>query len=202
MKVRYSRNDSINAKTLKQLHKKYKNEQLFVDVCSSAIPFKERLKGGELLDFLNTLEGFKIDYISVDSLDKFGKNLQDILSVVKIFDQLGITVKIDNLGIESLVKGKANETFTLLIKALINVADMEKHTMLELQKNGIAKAKANGIYKGRVKGSVESKEVILKKYGKVIRALSKGKSLRETAKSCNVSLGTVQKVKRLVGKTY
>ncbi|WP_298475862.1 recombinase family protein [uncultured Maribacter sp.] len=198
MRARYYRVDSITSKTKKELEKKYKTEELFIDVCSSSIPFKERLRSKELLNFLNTLEGFKIDYISVNSLDEFGKNIHDILSTITVFNQLGLTIKIDNLKIESLVKGKPNETFVLLVNALTNIADMEKKTMLDLQKKGIAKAKAKGVYKGRIKGSVEPKEVVLKKYNKVIKVLSTGKSLRETAKICKVSLGTVQKVKKLL----
>ncbi len=198
MKARYIRVESLPKALEKKLQKKYKNQQLFIDCCIAAIPFKERSKGKELLDFLNTLEGFKIDYLSVDSIDQLGKNLQDITTTIKTFEELGITIKIDNLGIESLVKGKPNEIFVLLLKAFANVYQMEKQSALEMQKKGIAVAKAKGTYKGRVKGSVESKEVVLEKHKKVVATLLKGKTLRNTAKICKVSLGTVQKVKRLI----
>ncbi|RKR13220.1 DNA invertase Pin-like site-specific DNA recombinase [Maribacter vaceletii] len=198
MKARYALLDSFNEKEEKKLHKKFKNQYLFLDFCSAAIPFKERLKAKELLNFLNTLEGFKIDYLSIASIDQLGKNLHDILRTIKIFDQLGITIKIDNLGIESLVKGKPNEVFSLLLTALDNIFTIEKQNLSEVQKRGIAIAKANGSYKGRVKGSIEPKEIVLKKHKKVVATLLKGKTLRDTAKICKVSLGTVQKVKKLI----
>ncbi|WP_299433026.1 recombinase family protein [uncultured Maribacter sp.] len=198
MKARYIQVESLPKTLEKKLQKKYKNQQLFIDCCIAATPFKERSKGKELLNFLNTLEGFKIDYLSVDSIDQFGRNLQDITATIKIFEELGITIKIDNLGIESLVKGKPNEIFVLLLKAFTNVFQMEKQSALKMQKKGISVAKAKGTYKGRAKGSVESKEVVLEKHKKVVATLLKGKTLRDTAKICKVSLGTVQKVKRLI----
>jgi hypothetical protein len=42
---------------------------------------------------------------------------------------------------------------------------------------------------------VESIEDFLLKYKEVIKNLKKGNSIRDTAKICNVSIGTVQKVK-------
>ena len=56
-------------------------------------------------------------------------------------------------------------------------------------------AKAKGRYKGRLRGSKESKDEVLAKYPQVIKRLKEGHSLRNTSKLCDVSLGTVQKVK-------
>lgn len=81
---------------------------------------------------------------------------------------------------------------------MANVAVMERETLLERQAEGIAIAKAKGVYKGRVRGSVESKEEVLKKYKSVVRFLNENLSLRKTAKLADVSLGTVQKVKNLM----
>ena len=43
--------------------------------------------------------------------------------------------------------------------------------MLERQKEGIAFAKANGNYKGRLKGSKNSKEVILARYPELVKEI-------------------------------
>ena len=80
---------------------------------------------------------------------------------------------------------------------MANIAEMEKETLLERQKEGIALAKLRGVYKGRDLGSIESDEDFLNKYNGVIKTLKKGISIRDVAKICSVSVGTVQKVKKI-----
>ena len=75
-------------------------------------------------------------------------------------------------------------------------AEIEKKE--KRQREGIAIAKAKGIYKGRVKGSTESDKEVLNKYKDVVKFLNRNQSLRNTAKLCNVALGTVQKVQRIL----
>lgn len=128
-----------------------------------------------------------------------GRNLFDILSTLEVFNEKNITLKVDNLGIESLVNGKPNSAFKLIISVMANIAEM-KQTMLERQREGIKIAIAKGIYKGRVKGSKETDQQVLEKYKNVVKYLKQGQSLRNTAKLCNVSLGTVQKVKGILGQ--
>lgn len=128
-----------------------------------------------------------------------GRNLFDILSTLEVFNEKNITLKVDNLGIESLVNGKPNSAFKLIISVMANIAEM-KQTMLERQREGIKIAIAKGIYKGRVKGSKETDQQVLDKYKNVVKYLKQGQSLRNTAKLCNVSLGTVQKVKGILGQ--
>ncbi|MFS4455459.1 recombinase family protein [Maribacter sp. 2304DJ31-5] len=191
MKARYVRVSTPDQKLERQLVVQNPDERLFVDVCSGTIPFAEREKGNELLS------DEQIDYISVKSIDRLGRNLLDILNTLKHFEQKKVIVKVDNLDIESLVNGKPNQAFKLIVSVLANISEMERETMLERQREGIAIAKVKGNYKGRVRGSVESKEDFLAKYPKVVKTLKK-QSLRNTAKLCGVSLGTVQKVKSAI----
>lgn len=197
MKARYIRVSTGNQNTERQLVKKHPNEALFIDVISGAIPFKERPKGKELFD---EVEKGTVNYISVHSIDRLGRNLFDILSTLEILYEKKVNLKVDNLGIESLVNEKPNHAFKLIISVMANIAEMERESLLERQREGIAIAKAKGTYKGRVKGSVESDKDVLERYKSVIKHLKNGQSLRNTAKLCEVSLGTVQKVKALLKK--
>jgi len=197
MKARYIRVSTSNQKTERQLVKKNQNETLFIDVISGAIPFKERPKGKELF---NEIEKGNINYISVHSIDRLGRNLFDILSTLEVFYKKEVNLKVDNLGIESLVNKKPNHAFKLIISVMANIAEMERESLLERQREGIAIAKAKGIYKGRVKGTVESDKDVLERYKNVVKQLKNGQSLRNTAKLCEASLGTVQKVKAILKK--
>jgi DNA invertase Pin-like site-specific DNA recombinase len=194
MKARYLRISTPNQKLGRQLVKQHPNETLFIDVVSGSVPFIEREQGKKLLE---AVRDSKIDYISVNAIDRLGRNLLDILYTLKTFEENSVTVKVDNLGIESMVKGKTNSAFKLIISVLANIAEMERETLLERQREGITIAKAKGKYKGRIRGSKEPKKVFLSKYSNVQKRLKEGHSMRNTAKLCDVSLGTVQKVKRL-----
>ncbi|AQW97445.1 recombinase family protein [Elizabethkingia anophelis] len=197
MKARYIRVSTGNQNTERQLKKNHPNEKLYIDIVSGAIPFKEREQGNKLIQ---DIEADSIKYISVHSIDRLGRNLFDILATLELLNEKKVTLKVDNLGIESLVNNKPNSAFKLIISVMANIAEMERETMLERQKEGIKIAIAKGVYKGRVKGSKESDEQVLSKYKEVVKYLKRGQSLRDIAKLCNVSLGTVQKVKKILEK--
>lgn len=198
MKARYNRVSTANQKLERQIAKQNPDEVLFNDVVSGSVAFKDRVKGKELI---NAIKSGGITYISVSSIDRLGRNLMDILSTLELCNEYNVTIKVDNLGIESRVNNKPNQVFKLIISVLGNVAEMERENILERQREGIAIAKAKGTYKGRVRGSVESDDEVLAKYKHVIKYLNQKQSLRNTAKLAGVSVNTVQKVKRTLEKT-
>lgn len=196
-KARYIRVSTGNQKTARQEARQNKDEIIFTDIVSGSIPFEDREKGKDLM---KAIQSGEIDYVSVSSIDRLGRNLYNILTTLEFFKENGIILKVDNLGIESLVNGKENSAFKLIISVMANIAEMERESILERQREGIALAKLKGIYKGRVLGSKESEVDFLAKYKEVVKSLKKGNSVRDTAKICKVSTGTVQKVKRLMKK--
>ena len=195
MKARYIRVSTGNQKTERQEQKNHPDEKIYIDIVSGAIPFKEREQGKRMIQ---DIEDGLITYVTVHSIDRMGRNLFDIIATLTLLEEKGITLKVENLGLESLINGKPNSAFKLIISVMANIAEMERETLLERQKEGIRIAIAKGVYKGRVKGSKESDEQILSKYKEVVKYLKKGQSLRDVAKICNVSLGTVQKVKKIL----
>lgn len=192
MKARYNRISTASQNIERQLAKQNPNETLYNDVVSGAVAFNDREQGKSLIEDVKV---GKINYISVSSIDRVGRNLQDIINSITFLDEHDVVLKVDNLGIESRLNGKKNPTFDLIVSVMANVAVMERETLLERQREGIAIAKAKGTYKGRVRGSVESKEEVLQKYKGVVKLLKQDFSLRKTAKLEGVSLGTVQKIK-------
>ena len=195
MNARYNRISTTNQNLDRQTIKATDNELVFNDVVSGSVPFIEREQGKKLIEAVN--DG-NINYITVSSIDRLGRNTLDILQTIELFNNKGVTLKVDNLGIESMTNNKSNQVFNLIVSVMGNVATMERETLLERQKEGIAIAKANGTYTGRVKGSKETPQQLLTKHKQVVKYLKAGQSLRNTAKLSNVSLGTVQKIKKLL----
>ncbi|CAD7814874.1 Putative transposon Tn552 DNA-invertase bin3 [Chryseobacterium aquaeductus] len=197
MKARYIRVSTLNQKIERQLEKQYPDEKIYIDKLSGSIPFSERVHAKELL---KAVEENKIHYMSVSSIDRLGRNTLDVLQTIEKLHKNNICLKVDNLGLESWVNGKENPTFKLIISVLANISEMERNSLLERQKEGIAIAKAKGTYKGRLKNTTESVDEFLAKYPNVIHYLKKKNppTIIEIAKLTDCSKNTVQKVKKYI----
>lgn len=196
MKARYIRISSSTQNTIRQYQKQTPDELVYVDVISGAIPFNERPAAQELI---KAIEDGIIDYLSCEAVDRLGRSAYDIQSTINYLNNKGVNLKIENLGVESFVKGKINSIFKMITDVLANVAQMEREASKERQAQGIAIALAQGKFKGRVKGSSIPESVVLGTYKNVVKELKLGgNSLRKVAAICGVSLATVQKVKRII----
>lgn len=198
MKARYIRVSSATQNTVRQFQNQHPDEQIFVDVISGSVAFKSRPQAKLLLD---AIQAGTIDYISVEAIDRIGRDAFDIQSTIQDFNKLGVTLKVDNLGVESIVKGKPSTTFKMISDVLANVAEMTRQNLKEAQAQGIKIAVAQGKFKGRVKGTTTPDDVVLSTYKNVVKELKLGtNSLRKIAAICDVSLSTVQKVKGILDK--
>jgi DNA invertase Pin-like site-specific DNA recombinase len=195
MKARYIRTSSIGQNEARQVARQNPDEMIYLDKISGSVPFSERPQAGQLL---KDIADGKIEIVSTSSIDRLGRNTINILQTIESFNKAGVNLKVDNLGLESLINGKENPTFKLIVSVLANISEMERASLRERQLEGIAQAKMRGVYKGREKGTTEDKEVVLQKYKEVVRFLKMKKSLRDVAGRCNVSLGTVQRVRKLL----
>jgi DNA invertase Pin-like site-specific DNA recombinase len=194
MKARYVRVSTLGQNEARQLARQHPDEKVFIEKISGTIPFNKRPQAQELMKLI---ENGEVKYLSVSSIERLGRGTLDVLHTIEYLHQHGVVLKVDNLGIESMVEGKENPTFKLIISVLANIGEMERSTLRERQLEGIAEAKKRGAYRGREKGTTESREEVLEKYKEVVRYLKMEKSLRDISSRCSVSLGTVQKVKRL-----
>jgi DNA invertase Pin-like site-specific DNA recombinase len=196
-KARYIRTSSKSQSSLRQEKKAYPDELIYMDVISGSVPFNQRPAGMKLLCDILIQD---IKYITFHDISRAGRNTIDVLNTLKHFQDRGITVKIENLGIESMIEGKPNPVFNLLTTVLAEIYSMERTTLLERQQEGIAIAKANGTYTGRVKGSVESDKIVLAKYPAAVKAIKNHPelSLRKLAKLGECSENTIKKLKAII----
>jgi DNA invertase Pin-like site-specific DNA recombinase len=194
MKARYIRVSSSNQNEARQLARQHPEERLFIDKVSGTTPFQKRDQAKVLLD---EVQRGNVKFLAASSIDRLGRDTIDVLSTIQYLNEKGVTLRVDNLGLESLVAGKENPTFKLIVSVLANIAEMERTTLRERQLEGIAEARKKGVYKGRVKGSKETPEQILAKYPDAVRYLKMGKSIRDVSGRCRISIGTVHKIRAL-----
>jgi DNA invertase Pin-like site-specific DNA recombinase len=168
-----------------------------VDICSGSIPFEDR-PGGEAL-MRKVQLGF-VGSVSVQSIDRLGRNTLDILTTIKWFTKQGVNIISQKEGLQTLLEdGTENPTAKLMVGILGTLAEFELSRIKERQMEGIAKAKERGVYK--INGgnrSIETKTKFLSK-GKnalCLKELKRGTSVRRAALLSGVSRMTAHKVKK------
>lgn len=194
-KVKYIRVSTEEQNTGRQEVNAKEFSKIYIDKTSGAIQFIERKEAKKLLADIET--GI-VTEIHIASIDRLGRNIIDILTMVEFFNQKSIKLFVENIGMFSLIDNKPNPSFKMIVSVLGNVAEMERNNMLERQRQGIELAKAKGTYTGRLYGTKMTNEEILTKYKSVVRELKNGESLRRASKIGGCSLGTAQKIQKLI----
>ena len=195
MKIaKYIRTSTTEQSTLRQentIHKTY------IDKCSGSILFNERPSAIKLLNDINAK---KVEILHVHSIDRLGCNAYDIQTTLNTLNNLNINVYVENIGLYSMIENKPNSIFKMITDVLSNVAEMERSSLLERQREGILIAKAKGTYKGRQMNTSETREQFLSKYNQSHLELIKDEkySIRKLASITNLSNNTVVKIRKIL----
>jgi DNA invertase Pin-like site-specific DNA recombinase len=167
------------------------------DKCSGAVPFFDRPGGMKVKKLIN--KGI-LTSLTALSIDRLGRNLQDILATIQYFTERKIPVHFLSPALSTLDKnGKEDTCASLLIGLMGVIGQMERSQIRERQLEGIKLAKLKGVYKGRTEGSREDVLAFLgkEKNKKVLEYLKKGYKGNEAAKLAGVHINTVTKIKKL-----
>ena len=109
----------------------------------------------------------------------------------------GVSVYIQNLGIHTLQpNGEVNPVASIMVTVLAEMANIERSNIVYRLNSGRDSYIKNGGKLGRKPGSVKTSEQKREEYKEVISLLKKGYSIRNTSKLSNVSISTVQRVKK------
>lgn len=171
-------------------------EAVFAEKISGAKPNKERT---ELLNMVSYVEGNHINKVLVTELSRLGRDTLQVLEVIQMLNEKGISLYIQNYNIETLTKdGKVNAMSQFLITILAEVARMERKTIRERVESGYKNYRANGGKVGRKIGYKKTEETIREQYTEEIKLLKKGYSLRNISKITGTSINTIRKCKSLI----
>ncbi|WP_415060947.1 recombinase family protein [Flavobacterium sp.] len=198
-KVKYIRVSSIEQNTGRQEVNANEFSKIYIDKTSGSIQFTERKEASKLL---KDIQSGLVTEIHISSICRLGRSIIDILVMVEFFNQNSIKLFVENIGMFSLIDGKPNPSFKMIVSVLGNVAELERTNMLERQRQGIELAKLKGAYTGRLHGTKMTNAEVLTKYKVVVRELKKGESLRRASKIGGCSLGTAQKIKSLLENSH
>ena len=137
-----------------------------------------------------------IDCLLVSELSRLGRNVDEVLATVRFCKDRNLNVffKKENLSLFQS-DGSKNPFLNIFISVLGTCAEMERENIYFRLQSGRKRYIENGGRIGRKKGSTKSKEKKEQEYSKVIKELRRGTSVRRTAKLCDVSVSTVQRLR-------
>ena len=139
----------------------------------------------------------RVDVVLVSELSRCGRAVWEVLDTIRTLKDNGINAYFQKEGLSLFsADGKENPYLAVMVSVLGVCAQMERENITYRLNSGRAKYIADGGKLGRKVGSVKSKERKQEEYSKVIRSLRNGKSIRDTAAICSVSISTVQRVKK------
>jgi DNA invertase Pin-like site-specific DNA recombinase len=200
----YSRVSTIGQNSSRQIasfktHGFVTSSNVFVDKIQGNIPFLKRPEAIKLFDAVtSSTENNKT--VVIDSIDRLGRNLLDILQTIELFSKNEICVKSLKEGFETFVNGKENPMAKMVISVMGSIAEMERNRIKERQSEGITIAKAEGKFKGRKVGSIQTNERLLQRHPVIVQKLKKGLSIRDVSEITGASTTTVNKVKKALSE--
>lgn len=176
-------------------------------------PFSEHISGATknsertvLMNCLNYAKANKVDIIYFSSLDRMGRAIWQVLETVKfcLDNHINCYFQKEQMSLY-LEDGNENPFLAIFISVISTCAAIErdsiKFRLNDARSKKIAEAKAVGKTLaeagfGRPKGSIKTPEKKAIEYAKVLRYLRQKKSIRDTAKLCDVSVSTVKRLKK------
>ena len=138
-----------------------------------------------------------VDVVLFSELSRCGRAVWEVLDTIRTLKDNDINAFFQKEGLSLFsADGKENPYLAVMVSVLGVCAQLERDNITYRLNSGRAKYIADGGKLGRKVGSVKSKERKQEEYSKVIRSLKQGKSIRDIAKICEVSISTVQRVKK------
>ena len=166
--------------------------------------FEEHISGAKknderiiLRECLNFCFNNVIDTLLISELSRLGRNVDEVLENVKLCKEHRLNIYFQKEQLNTFnADGTENPFLTIMIAVLGTCAQMERENIKFRLNSGRQKYINDGGRLGRKVGSVKSEDTKLAEYKDVIRELKRGTSIRRTAKLCDVSVSTVQRVKK------
>jgi len=184
--IRVSTTDQ-NTSRQEEMFKGLKIDKYYIEKVSGK-NIKDRPELQKMMDYVR--EG---DIVIVESISRFGRSLQDLLTLINQLNEKGVQFR-------SIKEGDIDTTTPtgkLVFSIFASLAEFERETIRQRQAEGIVIAKAKGVYKGRVRKQINRNEFI----SLYNRWQSKEITKEYMRKKLNVSLSTLDRRIALYRKT-
>lgn len=142
-----------------------------------------------------------VNTLCVSEISRLGRSVKIVVNTIDQLTKAGVNIYIQNIQLSTLdSEGQPNAIAKMITAVLSSFSEVELNGILyRLQSGRRVAIEQHNVKLGRKVGSVKTKEQKQEEYSKVIRSLKQGKSIRDTAVLCDVSVSTVFRVKREFG---
>lgn len=159
----------------------------------------------EIMEMLQYIEQNNIDKVCVLEISRLGRNTLEALKIIELLNKRKVCLFIKNYNLETLdAKGNVNPITSLITTILLEVAQMERHTIIDRMSSGrdqyIAKCRKEGIKMGRPSTYRKSDDTMREQYKKEISLLKQGMSLRNISIITGTSIMTIRKLYKFAQK--
>jgi DNA invertase Pin-like site-specific DNA recombinase len=198
----YSRTSTVLQNSARQVetfknHEGYDPSRLFVERIQGNVPFLQRPEAIKMFDEITNQKGACT--VTVDSIDRLGRSLIDILHTIDLFTKNKINLKSIKEGFNTLLdNGEVNPMAQLVISCMGSIAEMNRNQIKTRAMEGIKVAQALGKFQGRKIGAVQTDEKLLQRHQTIVKKLQKGISMRDISEITGSSSATICKVKKVM----
>lgn len=138
-----------------------------------------------------------VNTLCVSEISRLGRSVKIVVNTIDELSKAGVNIFIQNIQLCTLnADGQPNPIAKMITAVLSSFSEIERDGIIYRLQSGRAMAKSKNVKMGRKVGSVKSVEKKQEEYAKVIKLLKNGQSIRNTAKLSEVSISTVQRVKK------
>lgn len=148
---------------------------------------------------LQLCAGGQIKKVLITEVSRLGRRPSQTHQILETLTTQGVSIYIGQYNIETLLpNNKLNPAASMIFSITADMARQERETMIERIISGMAQAKRRGQTFGRKPGRLYSDDDLRKRYSKPLKALQQGLSIRKVAKLYDLSVDTVQRIKKLM----
>lgn len=166
--------------------------------------FEEKISGAKrneerpvLTECLDFCIANKVDILLTSELSRLGRNSFEVLGTVKRLIDAQVNLYIQKEQFLLLDnEGKPSTFAPVMLATLSTCAELERENIKFRLNSGRAQYIEHGGKLGRKAGSIKTVEQKKDEYRKVLCDLKAGKSIRDVAKLNDVSISTVQRLKK------
>jgi DNA invertase Pin-like site-specific DNA recombinase len=169
---------------------------VFEEVISGA---KKNIERPALQDMISFIQSNNARKVLVYYLDRLGRNLAEVLNTLDILNSLKVSLYIKTYDLETLDEnGRPNPLAQFMVSLLGSVAALERQQIRTRMESGYRAYREKGGRVGRKLGSTVAPPILLEKHREAVKLLKQGYSVRKVSKLTDRSVGTIQKVKKLI----